>query len=51
MRIGKRIDFDIRDAHAYSGLVLITSGTAIIYWPAALIVAGAILFYLAVRRP
>jgi len=42
---------DIRDLHAYGGLLLIGIGLAFIYWPAALIVVGSMLVFLALRRP
>lgn len=40
---------DARDVHAYTGILLIAAGLAHIYWPASLIVSGAILLYLALR--
>ena len=42
--------FDIRDAHCYGGIILIAIGFSFVYWPAALIVTGLILLYLALRR-
>ena len=49
VKLVKRID--IRDAHVYGGIALITFGVAHIYWPAAPVVAGSILLALALRRP
>ena len=42
--------FDLRDAHAYAGIALLAAGSYLVYQPAALIVPGALLFWLAVRR-
>lgn len=42
--------FDLRDAHAYLGILLIAVGCGFVYWPSALIVPGAILIYMALRR-
>ena len=44
---------DLRDGVAALGLALVSAGVGFIFWPAALIVAGAALLYLAlggVRR-
>lgn len=41
---------DIRDIHCYGGILLIAAGLAFVYWPAALVVPGAILLFLALRR-
>lgn len=45
-----RLGLDARDLHAYGGIGLIAIGAGAIYWPAALIVSGSILLYLALRR-
>ncbi|NMB13070.1 MAG: hypothetical protein GX977_12410 [Firmicutes bacterium] len=42
--------FDIRDLHAYGGIILITVGVALMHVPASLIVSGALLLYLALRE-
>ena len=36
--------------HAYSGLLLIAVGLIFVHWPLALIVPGAVLVYMALRR-
>ena len=44
---------DLKDCAAFAGLSLLGIGLGVIYWPAALIVVGGILMYLAwagVRR-
>jgi hypothetical protein len=41
---------DVRDAHIYGGIALVAAGAGAVYWPAALIVAGAIVLALAVWR-
>lgn len=45
-----RTHVDLRDVHAYLGIALIAAGLAVVWWPAALIVTGALLLYLALRR-
>lgn len=42
---------DARDAHCYAGIALIAVGLWQVYQPAAFIVSGAILVYIALRRP
>jgi hypothetical protein len=42
--------FDLRDLHAYVGLVLIGVGLDAVYPPAAWVVVGTILFWLGVRK-
>lgn len=39
---------DLRDYIAAAGLLLVAGGVGVIYWPAALIVSGLALLYLAV---
>jgi hypothetical protein len=41
---------DARDWHAYTGLLLVAAGLVPIYWPLALIVPGAVLAYVGIRR-
>jgi len=41
---------DARDYHAYTGIILLSVGGFMIYRPAAFVVAGALLLWLAVRR-
>lgn len=41
--------FDLRDLHAYTGILLITAGCFFVYRPAALIVPGIILVWMAMR--
>lgn len=41
---------DIADWLLYTGLALIVGGVAVIYWPAALIVAGVFVCGVAVMR-
>ena len=43
-------DLDARDAHCYGGLFLVGCGAALYAPPASLIVVGAALFFLALRR-
>lgn len=42
--------FDLRDAFCFGGLAAATYGTAMIYEPAAWILAGVVLFWMGVRR-
>ncbi len=42
--------FDLRDFHAYAGIAMLSAGFYFVYQPAALIVPGFLLFWLAVRR-
>lgn len=41
---------DLQDVFVFGGLVLTAAGIAAIYWPAALIVAGVVLFVLGIWR-
>lgn len=45
----KFLDIDLRDVHAYAGILLIAIGCYQVYPPAALIVPGGMLFYIALR--
>lgn len=47
----RAIDFDLRDAHIYGGLLLIIYGLAQVWHPGAFIGGGIILMYLALRKP
>jgi hypothetical protein len=42
--------FELRDLHAYGGLVLIFGGVCQISVPMAMLVVGAAIFWLGVRR-
>jgi len=42
-------NIDVRDLHAYGGIVLVAVGLWQIYSPSAFIVSGAMLFYIAMR--
>ena len=46
----KGLPLDLRDAHAYAGIILMSVGFYLVYVPAALIIPGVILLWLAVRR-
>jgi len=41
---------DERDVHVYGGIIMVGTGLAFVYWPLALIIPGAILLYIALRR-
>lgn len=42
-------NIDVRDLHAYGGISLVAAGLWKVYLPAAFIVSGAMLFYIAMR--
>jgi hypothetical protein len=47
----RRLLPDLADFSLIVGAALVVAGIAVIYWPAALIVAGLMLVTFAVRRP
>jgi len=47
----KTFILDRENIHIYGGLAIMGCGLAVIYWPLSLVICGAALFYLALRRP
>ena len=43
----KNLDIDLRDCIATGGLAALGTGVGFIYWPAALVVVGIVLLYMA----